>query len=274
VLAANILAIPLFLLTVPLIVRMAALQREHMVPFGIAISLFAAVYQTMMMGVIIQFVVASALGMLMRWLDWSRAAFLLGFIMGPLAEISFIQTSQIWGWAMFGRPATIGLVLVFGILGWKNVRASQKRIEIAQGKSDALAAVSFFLFFAFMLWHSLSFPPHASKVPALVAGVGVMLALAIVILGGVFATTESQDETVQFEGVGAAVLFVGGVLTCGLPLASTFYAMLILFRMQVRWRIAIMSALCLGAAQLALFSLTSALWGEPLVLGYLAALLY
>jgi TctA family transporter len=274
VLAANILAIPLFLLTVPLIVRMAALQREHMVPFGIAISLFAAVYQAMMMGVIIQFVAASALGMLMRWLNWSRAAFLLGFIMGPLAEISFIQTSQIWGWAMFGRPATIGLVLVFGMLGWKSVRASQKRFEVAQGKSDALAAVAFFAFFAFMLWHSLSLPAHASKVPALVAGAGLMLASAIIVLGGAFATTKPQDEKVQFEGVGAAVLFCGGVFLLGLPLASTLYAMAVLIRMRVRWRIALVSAVILGGAQLALFSLVSTLWGQPLVLGYWAALQY
>ena len=271
VLAANILAIPLFLLTVPLIVRLAALQREHMVPFAIAISLFAATYQAMVMGVIVQFVCASALGMLLRWLDWSRAAFLLGFIMGPLAEISFIQTSQVWGWSMFTRPATIVLLLVFGVLGWKSMRTSQKNFETSQRKNDALAAMMFSVVFALMLWHSFSFPDHASKVPSLVAAAGLIFAATIVVMGWINRASVDQGETVQFEGVRPAAFFCLSVFVIGMPLASTIYAMAVLFRMKVRVRVAVIGAALMGLAQFSLFSLTSSIWGDPLVVGYLAA---
>ncbi|MEO1399094.1 MAG: tripartite tricarboxylate transporter permease, partial [Pseudomonadota bacterium] len=126
VLLSNVIAIPMFFATVPHIVRLAALQREHMVPFAIAISLFAALYQSMSTVVLVQFVAASAIGIALRRVNWPRAPFLLGFIMGPLAEISFIQTSQIWGWSMFARPATIVLWLVFVFIAVRSFRQRKR----------------------------------------------------------------------------------------------------------------------------------------------------
>ncbi|MEL6168563.1 MAG: tripartite tricarboxylate transporter permease [Pseudomonadota bacterium] len=274
VFASNILAIPLFLMTVPLIVRLAALRRHHMVPFAIAIALFAATYQALQMGVVVQFVLSSALGMILRHLDWSRAAFLLGFIMGPLAEISYIQTSQVWGWSMFARPATIGLILVFGVLAWQTAKASQKQFEIRQHRSETWVAGVFLLLFALLFWHTLSFPPHASKVPMLVCAVGVILSAAIIAAGILFPATGPRAEIIRFEGVGGAFAFCALVALIGVPLASVLYVTVSLRAMKVGWPMAVAASAILGLVEVALFSLSTSLRGEPMVVGYLGMLVF
>ncbi len=113
ILLANLIAIPMFFMAVPGIVRLAALRREHIVPFVIALSLFGALYQDLHWITLAQFALGGVFGIALKWAGWSRAPFLLGFVMGPLAEISYIQTSQIWGWAMFARPGTIVMVVLF-----------------------------------------------------------------------------------------------------------------------------------------------------------------
>lgn len=267
VLASNILAIPLFLITVPFIVRLAALQRAHMVPFAIAISLFAATYHDSQISVLIQFFLSSALGLIFKRLDWSRPAFLLGFIMGPLAEISFIQTSQIWGWQMFFRPATIGLLIVFAALAWKTAKASPRELNISQRASDSWAALVFFLLFAAAFRTAAAFAPHASQVPALVASAGMFLASTIM-MARIFAPdTETRSDHAGFHGVESAILFFLGVWVFGIPLASVIYSSTVLMRMKVRWHIALIASVILGAVQLGLFSLITYIWAEPLAVG-------
>lgn len=268
VLASNVLGIPLFLITVPFIVRLAALQRGHMVPFAIAISLFAATYQAMQFGVLFQFVISSALGLVLRRLDWSRAAFLLGFIMGPLAEISYIQTSQIWGWGMFARPATIGLVIVFGALAFKTARASKRSFDVSQSKPDSWVATGLFILFALVFWETTAFPVNASKVPALVACAGMCMAAGVVMVRLWAPGNDNKIDHAGFEGIGPALLFCLGVLLVGIPLASSIYANLVLLGMKVRWHIAVIASLVLGCVQMALFSLTTYVWTEPLVIGF------
>jgi putative tricarboxylic transport membrane protein len=268
VLAANILAIPLFLITVPFIVRLAALQREHMVPFAIAISLFAATYQAMQFGVLFQFVLSAALGLALKRLEWSRPAFLLGFIMGPLAEISFFQTSQIWGWSMFLRPATIGLLVVFAALAWKSAKASARTFSVAQRRSDSWAAFALLLGFAAVFAETTTFAPHASQVPALVAVIAMCLAALVMIARQVAPDTTAQPEHSGFSGIGPAIFFCIGAIFVGIPLASSLYALGVLIRMKVGWPIAALFSGLLGAAQIGLFSLTTYIWAEPLVIGF------
>jgi TctA family transporter len=273
VLASNILAIPIFLITVPFIVRLAALQRAHMVPFAIAISLFAATYQTLQIGILLQFVAASAVGMLFRHLDWSRAAFLLGFIMGPLAEISYIQTSQIWGWAMFTRPATIVLIVVFGLLACKTAKASQRNFDISQRRQDAVVSSAFLVLFVMVFWHTKTFPQHASNVPMLVSCVGAVVSCAV--LGARFfaPADASRGDHAGFEGTLPAIAFCLAVLPLGVPLASILYAGFVLFRMRVSWVITVICAPLLGAAQFFLFSLATYVWSDPLVVGYVLGMM-
>jgi TctA family transporter len=271
VLASNILAIPLFLFTVPFIVRLAALQRAHMVPFAIAISLFAATYQDSQLSVLLQFFASSALGLALKRLDWSRPAFLLGFIMGPLAEISFIQTSQIWGWEMFLRPATIGLLIVFAALAWKTAKASPREFNISQRRSDSWAAFALFLFFAAAFRATTTFAPHASHVPALVASAGMCLASAIMVARMFAPDTKTRSSHAGFHGIGLAFLFFLSAWAFGIPLASIIYSSAVLISMKVRWQIALISSGILGAVQLGLFSLTTYIWAEPMVTGVWAS---
>lgn len=267
VLASNIIAIPMFLATVPFIVRLAALQRQHLVPIAIAISLFAATFQAMQFSVLIQFVVSGALGLLMRRLDWSRAAFLLGFIMGPLAEISYIQTSQIWGWSMFLRPATIVLLALFALFAFRMARTHKQKLYHRQRRGDAWTAAAIFVVCAAAFAVTTGFAPHASKVPALVSFAGMALALAIMLTRLLAPGDETRADHDGFSGIPAAIAFCVLVLIVGVPLASVLYTLGVLIRMKVRWSVALISSAVLGLVQLGLYSLNTHLWSDPLVIG-------
>ena len=147
VVGANIIAIPVFFGIVPFIVRLAALRREQMIPIAVSIGLFAALYQQPNLSTLAQFVLGAALGLTLKWLSWPRAPFLLGFVLGPLAEISFIQTSQIWGWSMFLRPASLLMLAVFLIAGFRILRTRSTESEVSMTGVDLMLVVPILLIF-------------------------------------------------------------------------------------------------------------------------------
>ena len=85
--------------------------------------------------------------------------------MGPLAEISYIQTSQIWGWTMFARPATIAMIAVFLVIAFRARRSRSDTRTEPLDRTDALVSLPLLLVFAVALGFALRFPINASPVP-------------------------------------------------------------------------------------------------------------
>jgi putative tricarboxylic transport membrane protein len=269
---ANLAAIPMFFAVVPWIVRLAALRREHIVPFAIALALFAAMYQSLHWITLAEFVAGGILGIILKWRDWARAPFLLGFILGPLAETSFIQTSQVWGWSMFLRPATIAMIVIFAILllrFWRN----SKHADMMTRPEDAwLSFPMAGIFFASAL-AALTQPSNGSPFPIIICVTGLLLALALtlMVLRGKHGAKKGKPE--RFSGIRATAGYCALCVPLGVPLASAVYVFGLLRHAGTGIFSASAYSIALAALQLWLFSLTVDILGEPLVRGYVAGYL-
>lgn len=269
---ANLAAIPMFFAVVPWIVRLAALRREHIVPFAIALALFAAMYQYLHWTTLAEFVAGGILGVILKARDWARAPFLLGFILGPLAETSFIQTSQVWGWSMFLRPATIAMIVLFAVLlvrTWRN----SKHADFKTRPGDAWLSVPMAGIFVVAALAAWSLPGNASPFPLVVCvvGLGLAVVLSVMVLRGKRSADEGKPET--FSGVFATAGYCALCVPLGVPLASAVYVLGLLRQAGTGLLPALAYSLALAALQLWLFSLTVDIFGEPLVRGYLAGYL-
>lgn len=271
VLLANLIAVPMFLAAVPSIVRLAALRRDHMVPFAIALSLFAAAYQDPHWMTVAQFAAGGVLGVCLKGIGWPRAPFLLGFVIGPLAEISFIQTSQVWGWSMFARPGVLAMLVFFAILLFRAYRSRSRKQARRLGKLDALLALPFAMLFGLALISALSFPGNASQVPVIICVAGLSLAV-LVMLSGIWSKgRDAEGPLERFDGLGLTALYIAMVPLLGLPIASAIYVGTLIRLARVGLVTALVAALSLGMVQIWFFSLVTDVFAEPLVTGWALA---
>ena len=268
---ANLIAVPLFLAAVPSIVRLAALRREHMIPFAIALSLFAAVYADLNWITLATFAVAAVVGVALKWAAWSRVPFVLGFVMGPLAEISYIQTSQIWGFAMFERPATIAMIVLFSIFAWRAHRGRADRPFARVGYADAAIALPMLLLFALALAAALNMPGNGSSVPMLICIGGIFLSAAVLCIGIRDGSWSRRGSPDRFDFLWSTAAYLAAVPVLGLPVASALYAGALMVMARSGILSAIVSAFGLGLFQFWLFSVAFNVWGEPLITGRIFA---
>lgn len=271
VLLANLIAIPMFFAVVPGIVRLAALRREHIVPFAVALSLFAALYQDMNWNTLVQFVVASIIGLAIKKVEWSRAALLLGFIMGPLAEISYIQTQQIWGWSMFARPATIIMLILFCGFAVRAYGSRAGHRPPPLGRADAIVSLPILALFALALVASLALPGSASSVPLLISIVGVILAVSVAYAGFRSRAIKPTTERTRFENLGITLLLCAAIPAIGLPIASVLYTVRLLTKAGAGPATAITGAAVLAAIQTGFLALVLDVRAEPMITGWIYA---
>ncbi|MCP1313727.1 MULTISPECIES: tripartite tricarboxylate transporter permease [unclassified Halomonas] len=81
-------------------------------PLIITLILFAAYQATRSLGDLFALGIIGALGVLFKQANWSRPAFLIGFVLAPGAEAYFYQAAQFQGTDAFWRPG----VLIIGAL--------------------------------------------------------------------------------------------------------------------------------------------------------------
>jgi TctA family transporter len=271
ILLANLAAVPMFFAVVPALVRLAALRREYLVPVAISLSLFAALYQDLQIVTLLQFVFGAALGLALQMFGWSRAAFLLGFILGPLAEISYIQSSQIWGWSMFTRPAFLvmlaGLLFLAARTGARKPRHARK----ALAREDGWLALLFLPLFALGALAAYRLPQNASLVPLMVCIFGLAVALLVAGLPMLRDPPGPSKQLQRFDHLPLIALYAAAVPILGVPAASALLTVVMMHRAKARLAVAITTGLTLALFQLAFFSIVMDLTYEPLITGWLLA---
>ena len=113
---SNLLAIPLFFMVVPFIVRLSALRLDSVAPVAIVLSLTAALINEPKLTTILQVALATLLGVGLKRANWPRAPFVLGFVVADMAEGAYFQTAAIWGWRALERPQA--LILAAALIAW------------------------------------------------------------------------------------------------------------------------------------------------------------
>jgi TctA family transporter len=263
---SNLVAVPMFFAVVPWIVRLTALRRDHMVPLTITMALVTAMMLNMSLFTLGQFVLGCALGILLKGLGWQRAPFLLGYVLGPILETSFIQTAQVWGWSMFLRPASLIMIALFGYATFRSFRRGGSPSGTAFGRPDTIAALVLVAVFGTALVLALRFPEGASPGPMLISVAGILLA-GFVLLRSLLPQKADREPIEKFNWLAETALFCIAVPFAGLVISSAAYTVYILHRMRVRIAYSVLWGILLALIEVGLLSLSLDIYAEPLISG-------
>jgi len=77
-------------------------------------------------------IIFAILGYIMKKLDFSFVAFIIGFVLGPMLELSIQQTMGISGnnlWILVQRPVSLGFLILTGVVIWRIYRSKKKLVN-------------------------------------------------------------------------------------------------------------------------------------------------
>jgi hypothetical protein len=188
--------------------------------------------------------------------NWPRAPFILGFIMGHLAEVNLIKTTALYDWSALLRPGVLVLLALMAIIV---VRGLRKRAALSQGLEggiDRLLCAGLFACFAAAAIVSLGFPFEARLLP-LSAGIAGAIATGLLLArlraAVVLDPLEPPREFVHWRLIANFAALLALLPVLGVVPAGAFYAgthALVELRAPI-WRAAVLA----GGAALALWLL-------------------
>jgi len=109
---ANILAVLLLLAMAPWLSRIASLRTGLLVPFIIVLSLLGCYLGAGAWQNFVLVLGLGALGWLFKKYDWPRPPFVIGIVLGPIAEDSFHKSMALWGPGFLLRPLSLVLLSI------------------------------------------------------------------------------------------------------------------------------------------------------------------
>ena len=265
VIASNLIAITLFFLVVPWIVRFSALRREWIAPFAIVIGVTASLIHQPSLMTHAQLLFATALGLALKSANWPRAPFILGFVVGDLLETSSYQTAVIWGWSAAARPMTIALAIL--LVGWiafllarrgRSQAASSNRPE----KRGAFLPIAAFMFASLAMLHT----DATDAIPVFaICAVGLALSAAILLRPGAKAGLQPDDGGLRYAWLVGGFLLANPLI--GLTASSAIFLAMMLHALRARILYIAASVLILIGLQLLLLSLVFDIGIERDILG-------
>jgi TctA family transporter len=180
---ANLVVVPMFLLVIPALVRFSALRREAIVPFAISLSVMAALIDTPRIITIVLIAAGAVVGVGLKLANWPRAPFMLGYVIGGMAETSFFNTIDFYGWAALLRPITLGLAVA--IVVWLVYVARARPVLHIPGPRHPTIVLSLGLIAGFaivIVAAQLTINPAGRVVPIAVSVIGAALCLVILLM--------------------------------------------------------------------------------------------
>jgi TctA family transporter len=193
ILWSNMLAVALFLAVLPVVGRMVLLRIEVIAPVVIAFAIVGALIEHSSWWSVSMLLALSLLGCAFAAFDWPRAPFLLGFIMGPLAEINLVKTVAIYDWSVLQRWPTLALLASLAVLLWRafHVRKGAWR-SVITGSDRVFAGLVCFTFIAAAI-ATLDYRIEARLLPLCAAVAGAALT-AVLALGSARGRSPSSTE--------------------------------------------------------------------------------
>jgi putative tricarboxylic transport membrane protein len=137
VILADVVALLVCLLSAPLMVGFASLNRRIVTSISLSAAIAATYFTLPQAGTALQILFFGAIGVVMLLTSIARPPFLIGFIVGPILESALRRSAIIYGWHAFERPGvfvTIAIVLVgLVFMTWRR-RAVPDRLHERDGK--------------------------------------------------------------------------------------------------------------------------------------------
>jgi putative tricarboxylic transport membrane protein len=119
---SNVLGTALCIALAPAIAHLTALRYALIAPFMFMVISFASFQATRSFNDMLTLLVVGVLGILMRRFGWSRPAFLIGFVLAPLAERYLYQAVQFAGWSFLTRPIVLIIFALTALSLWAGLR--------------------------------------------------------------------------------------------------------------------------------------------------------
>lgn len=107
---ANILAVALLLACAPWFSLLAGLRVQLLIPLIIVLSFLGAIVNGGAWQNLIILGLLGAIGYLLKKYDWPLPPFVVGIVLGPIAEVSHHKAMEIWGLAFLTRPIALCLL--------------------------------------------------------------------------------------------------------------------------------------------------------------------
>ena len=107
---ANILAVALLLACAPWFSRLASIRPQLLVPFVVVLSLLGSYLGAGAWQNFIVLLILGGIGYLLKKYDWPRPPFVVGIVLGPIAETSLHKAMMIWGPGFLLRPLSLVMI--------------------------------------------------------------------------------------------------------------------------------------------------------------------
>ena len=248
------------------IAKLTTVRFALLAPFLFMIIAFAAFQSGQNLMDLVALFTIGLLGILLKRFDWSRPAFLIGFVLSNPAETYANQAVQIAssrfrkgvaeGMDYIFSPIVIGLIiitLISVVLGLRQAKNLQSEGDVPTGTKRAplifLLAVLAYLITAFVnAWLIPDFSSADKVFPLFVAGVAIVGATILLVQmmlmpeeHGLFADGEVSKEMQNQHGLWSTLAWFAGLLALtsvvGFILAlSVFLFTFLLFRAGQTWR--------------------------------------
>jgi TctA family transporter len=127
---ANVICVIMLIAAAPWIGRLSMVKAGFLIPYVLVFAmlgcyLFRAEWQNLLLVVVL-----GSVGYLLKRHDWPRAPFVIGVILGSVAEDSLQKALGIWGYSFFFRPISLVLIaLIIGSIGfyvWRNRKPKEE----------------------------------------------------------------------------------------------------------------------------------------------------
>jgi TctA family transporter len=270
---ANVLGTGICLLMTRQIAGLAAAPVALLVPVALALIVLGAYTTHLRPEDLLLLLLFGALGLLMKANGWSRAAFALGFLLGPNIERYYFLSAQLNGWAFLSRPAVIvvlcivaGLIVRLALQGRLRPGALVFAPDTAGDRMllalfAGLGALAFISALGFSGGSDM-FPRIVASLLALVALPSILRAFGTPLRVGGGAAAVGAAKLLGFVGLLSGLVFMVGHLVA-VP-AFIFAASLLLDR--TRWRAGLVTAAMSTAVIYLLFDeLQHVSWPTPLI---------
>lgn len=173
---ANVLAVAVFLPSAGLLARVAGVSGAAMFPFVLCFALIGTYLSALHWQTFFVLFGFGLLGVALKHHEWPRGPFAIGLVLGTPAEIALHQSLTIWGASFLLRPLTLVLIALVLASLWQSLRRYRRSSEVHAPDPGLLGVCAGV--FGLALVTALRYPAPSSVLPALIAGLGVLLALA------------------------------------------------------------------------------------------------
>ncbi|HET6620815.1 MAG TPA: tripartite tricarboxylate transporter permease [Dongiaceae bacterium] len=178
---SNLLAVVSFLAILPIVGKIVYLRIDYIAPLVTTIAVIGTMMeQSGWVPMLVLFVAALLASLLVNG-NWPRAPFILGFIMGHLAEASLIKTTALYDWSALLRPGVLVLLAFLAIIVVRGLRKPGGMFQGLETRADRLLCAGLFACFAAAAIVSLGFPFEARLLP-LSAGIAGAAATGLLLL--------------------------------------------------------------------------------------------